>query len=905
MTVPHSRLKTNRSMTDTIPTTPTPTWHTLSASEVSELQRVDKTTGLTEEEIKHRQQHYGPNAILTKEGRGIWRIMLQQFSDFMIIVLIFAAIVSGLVGEPQDAIAIVVIILLNAVIGFVQDYRAEKALAALKKLAAPAATVRRNNQIAVIPSDQLVPGDVVILEDGNLIPADLRLSNIAQLQVNEAALTGESQPVNKISTGLDDAELAIADRLNVAYKGTVVTRGRGEGIVTAIGMQTEIGKIATLLTEEDTTKTPLQKRLTRFGKRLAILILCICAVIFVTGLLRGEPSVLMFLTAVSLAVAAIPEALPAVITISLALGAKKMARLNALTRSLPAVETLGSVTYICSDKTGTLTENAMRLEDIYCDGTMHKKVIDNGSDVWALTARALLLNNDVNEGINGKLSGDPTEVALYEAIQKTGYQKAQLIIDLPRIDEIPFDADRKRMTTIHQHDDAYISFTKGAAEAMVDICQNTLTSYGLQVLNKEKILQQIQQMASQGYRVLGVAYRNWHKQPRTVNVSRIESDLTFLGLVGLIDPPRPEAFNAVRLCKSAGITPVMITGDHPATALAIAERLDIAKPNEQVLTGADLDEISDHQFEKMVRHVRVYARVTPAQKIRIVKALQDLDEYVAMTGDGVNDAPALKKADIGIAMGQKGTDVAREASQLILLDDNFATIVTAVREGRRIFDNIRKFIKYTLTSNSGEIWVLFLAPFLGLPIPLLPIHILWINLVTDGLPGLALVTEPEERGIMKRSPRPPNESIFAHGLWQHMVWVGLLIGAVSLIAQSWAFHTGSDTWQTMVFTTLTFAQLAHVLAIRSERESLFSIGIFSNRYLIGAIVLTVLLQLATIYIPFLQPIFKTQPLTFNELAICCALSSLVFIAVEIEKWLIRDRNIYGDDLHAKKNNASK
>ncbi len=886
-------------MTDKIPTPSSDSWHTSSASEAAKLLQIDMTSGLSEEQVKSRQQHYGPNVILTKEGRSVWRILQQQFSDFMIIVLIIAAIVSGLVGEPEDAIAIVVIVLLNAVVGFMQDYRAEKALAALKKLAAPTATVRRNGQIEVIPTDQLVPGDVVILEDGNLIPADLRLSHIAQLQVNEAALTGESQPVDKISAALQDAELAIADRLNVAYKGTVVTRGRGEGVVTATGMQTEIGKIATLLTDEDVTKTPLQKRLARFGKRLAILILCICAVIFVTGLLRGEPTVLMFLTAVSLAVAAIPEALPAVITVSLALGAKKMVRLNALTRSLPAVETLGSVTYICSDKTGTLTENSMHLEALYCDGAMHKKVIDNGSDVWGLIARALLLNNDVSKSVDGKLRGDPTEVALYQGIQQAGYQKTQLLVDLPRIDEIPFDADRKRMTTIHQHDDAYISFTKGAAESIVDICENVLTSDGLQALDKKEIQQQIQQMASQGYRVLGVAYHNWNRQPHALNANQVESDLTFLGLVGLIDPPRSEAFDAVSLCKSAGITPVMITGDHPATALAIAERLGIASPDKRVLTGADLDQISDEQFEEIVREVRVYARVTPAQKIKIVKALQDLDEYVAMTGDGVNDAPALKRADIGIAMGQKGTDVAREASQLVLLDDNFATIVSAIREGRRIFDNIRKFIKYTLTSNSGEVWVLFLAPFLGLPIPLLPIHILWINLVTDGLPGLALVTEKGERGVMKRPPRPPNESIFAHGLWQHMVWVGLLIGAVSLVAQSWAIHTGSDAWQTMVFTTLTFAQLAHVLAIRSERESLFSIGVFSNRYLIVAIVLTFLLQLATIYVPFLQPIFKTQPLTLNELAICCALASLVFVAVEIEKWLVRNWNIYGDDLYAK------
>ena len=795
-------------MTDTTSTTPTPVWHVLSTSKVADLQRVDLDSGLTEEEAKRRQKHYGPNVILSKESRKLWHILLQQFSDFMIIVLIFAALVSGLVGEPQDAIAIVVIVLLNAVIGFIQDYRAEKALAALKKMAAPSATVRRNGQIDIVPADQLIPGDIVLLEAGKMIPADLRLFHIAQLQVNEAALTGESQPVDKISTDLSDAELAIAERLNVAYKGTLVTRGRGEGIVTAISMQTEIGKIATLLTEEDTTQTPLQKRLTRFGKRLAVLILCICAVIFFTGLLRGESSILMFLTAVSLAVAAIPEALPAVITISLALGAKKMAHQNALTRSLPAVETLGSVTYICSDKTGTLTENVMRFETLFCDGAMHKKVIDNGSDVWKLLVHALFLSNDVNENREGQLRGDPTEVALYEAVQQSGYKKTQLLVKLPRIDEIPFDADRKRMTTIHQHNDAYISFTKGAAESLSDICENVLTSNGLQVLDKNEIQQQVQQMASQGYRVLGVAYRNWNKQPHTANINQVESDLTFLGLVGLIDPPRPEAFDAVALCKNAGITPVMITGDHPATALAIAQRLGIASPNDQVLTGTDLNKISNEQLGKIVQQVHVYARVTPAQKIKIVKALQDLDEYVAMTGDGVNDAPALKRADIGVAMGQKGTDVAREASQLVLLDDNFATIVSAIREGRRIFDNIRKFIKYTLTSNSGEIWVLFLAPFLGFPIPLLPVHILWINLVTDGLPGLALVAEPGEWDSMERPPRPPNESIFAHGLWQHMLWVGLLIGAVSLIAQSWALQTGSNTWQTMVFTTLTFAQLA-------------------------------------------------------------------------------------------------
>jgi Ca2+-transporting ATPase len=873
-------------------------WHLLTAEQTASRLLVDAARGLEPGEVQNRRVNYGPNAIVTEEGRGIGRILLAQFSDFMIIVLIAAAFVSGFIGEPQDAIAIVVIILLNAVIGFVQDFRAEKAIEALKKLAAPTATVKRGGQILTVPSTDLVPGDVVLLQDGDLAPADIRLTQVAQLQINEAALTGESQPVDKISAPLKDAGTALGDRLNMVYKTTVVTRGRAEGLVIATGMQTEIGKIATLLTKEETTKTPLQKRLARFGQRLALLVLCICAVIFVTGLLRGEDFVLMFLTAVSLAVAAIPEALPAVVTISLALGARKMVALKALIRSLPAVETLGSVTYICSDKTGTLTENSMRLESVFCDGELHDAVLKDESEIWDLISKALLLNNDVSENRNGGLRGDPTEVAMCEAVYKKGYSKSQFALLLPRVNELPFDAERKRMTTIHQDGDHFMSFTKGAAENIVFNCKNVLTSRGVQPLGKEAMQQQVNQLARQGYRVLGLAFRKWLALPQQIDHNTMESDLTFLGLVGLIDPPRPETYDAVKECKNAGITPVMITGDHPATALAIAERLGIANPGQTVLTGVDLDALSDEQLEGMVREVRVYARVTPAQKIKIVKALQDLGEYVAMTGDGVNDAPALKRADIGVAMGQKGTDVAREASQLVLLDDNFATIVTAVREGRRIFDNIRKFIKYVLTGNSGEIWVLFLAPYLGLPIPLLPIHILWVNLVTDGLPGLALTIEPGERGLMKRPPRHPDESIFAHGLWQHMVWVGLLIGAVSLIAQGLAFQGNSGVWQTMVFTTLVFAQLAHVMAIRSERESLFTIGVFSNRYLIGAILLTILLQLAIIYVPLLWPIFKTQPLTLTELLTCCVLASVVFVAVEIEKWMVRHWNIYNDTLYA-------
>jgi Ca2+-transporting ATPase len=869
-------------------------------SAVANFFDVNPEIGLDTKQVVERTEKYGPNEIITNEARSHWHILLAQFSDFMILVLIAAAIISGLLGETQDTIAIVVIILLNAVIGFVQDFRAERALQALRQLAAPMATVRRDGDVLEIPADELVPGDVVVLHDGDLIPADIRLTNLIQLQTNEAALTGESQPVDKTIRALDKQDLSIADKINIAYKGTVVTQGRAEGIAIGTGMQTEIGKIASLLSKQRNNQTPLQKRLARFGKRLTILILLICTLIFIAGLLQGESVALMFLTAVSLAVAAIPEALPAVITISLALGARKMVRMHALIRNLPAVETLGSVTYICSDKTGTLTENSMRLEVLYCDQQHHKAISADDNELWQLIQQLLALSNNVYENHDQELKGDPTEVAMYAASKQLGYNKALCEKVLPRISELAFDAERRRMTTIHQQDNAYLSFTKGAAESVLDTCESVLTMQGIAKIDKTELLAQAEQLAHQGYRVLGLAYRSWQHLPEYIQPDSVEKDLVFLGFVGLIDPPRAEAHDAVKLCQKAGITPIMITGDHPATALAIAKRLGITEHDgECVMTGNQLEELSHSEFQQRVEQIRVYARVSPGQKIKIVRALQDNDQFVAMTGDGVNDAPALKRADIGVAMGQKGTDVAREASSLVLLDDNFATIVKAVREGRRIFDNIRKFIKYTLTSNSGEIWTLLLAPYLGLPIPLLPIHILWINLVTDGLPGLALVAETSERGIMHRPPRPPNESIFAHGLWQHMIWVGLLIGGVSLASQAIYYFNGSDVWQTMVFTTLTLAQLVHVLVIRSERESLFSMGVLSNRYLIGAIVLTILLQLAVIYVPWLQTIFKTQALSITELSVCFALAGVILVAVETEKWFVRNKGLYGNSIRVK------
>ncbi|MFA5922278.1 MAG: calcium-translocating P-type ATPase, PMCA-type [Methylococcaceae bacterium] len=870
----------------------TPPWHLLEPWQTTAWLKVDPEKGLSREEVEDRLTAHGPNAIQEQRRRGPIRMFFGQFADFMIIVLIIAGIVSGLLGDLTDTIAIIVIVVLNAIIGFVQEYRAERAVAALMRLASPTAQVLREGEIKTIAAQELVPGDLVMLEAGNVVPADLKLLDVVRLKVEEAALTGESLPVEKSGALIRELDSPLGDRRNMAYKGTIATYGRGLGVVIATGMDTELGKIAVLLRQGKETKTPLQQRLAKFGKRLSLLVLAICAILFVVGVLHGEPPVLMFLTAISLAVAAIPEALPAVVTVSLALGARRMVKKNALIRRLHAVETLGSVTFICSDKTGTLTQNRMHAEAFYVEGALKQGI---AADFPPRLLRALALNNDARRDQNGQLLGDPTEIALYEAAVSAGYEGAVLAKEAPRLDEIPFDSERKLMTTLHQESSEFIAYAKGAPENLLPRCVSQWAGGGQQPLQSEKILAVADQMAADGLRVLALAYRQFPESPQTRTADAIESELCFLGLVGLMDPPRPEAKESVDLCKSAGITPVMITGDHPATALAIAMRLGIAEEDSKVLTGPELTRMSLEEFEKQVKEVRVYARVAPEQKIEIVKALQDRGEFVAMTGDGVNDAPALRSANIGIAMGKIGTDVAREASHMVLLDDNFATIVTAVREGRCIFDNIRKFIKYTMTSNSAEIWTLFLAPFLGLPIPLLPIHILWINLVTDGLPGLALAVEPEERGIMQRPPRPPQESIFAQGMWQHILWIGLLMGGVSLFSQGWAYFTGSAHWQSMVFTVLTLSQMGHVLAIRSERESFFSQGLFSNKPLFGAVLLTFGMQMAVLYVPVLQPIFKTEALSSGELIFCLGLSAIVFFVVEIEKWMRRRGWLYRDE----------
>lgn len=919
-------------------------WHQKSTDDILNEFRTS-SQGLSTEEAAKRLREYGPNELKEKKKKTHLMMFLDQFRDFMILVLIAAAIVSGVIGELSDTIAIIVIVVLNAIIGFVQEYRAERAMAALKKMAAPMATVIREGKPADISASELVPGDLVILDAGKIVPADMRLIEVAQLKVEEAALTGESIPVEKHINSLHDEMLPLGNRKNMAYKGTIVSYGRGIGTTVATGMDTELGRIATMLQEEEEVKTPLQKRLATFGQKLAIAVLVICAIVFSIGIMRGEQPILMLLTAISLAVAAIPEALPAVITISLALGAKKMVRQNALIRKLPAVETLGSVTYICSDKTGTLTMNKMTVDEVYVDGKLvtsdelrgvaapfmgaferseeERRLTPKAFGVAATQQsalvtllRAMALNNDATVDKDGKVIGDPTEIALFMAAQDAGFNKDELVKHLPRVTEIPFDSERKCMTTVHKwarsqgvkessvtknqsleslnprilESSPFISFTKGAIDVLIDKSVNILTSEGLKPINIKEIMSANDKMAAEGLRVLGITMRRWDRLVDDISPQNAETELTLLGLVGMMDPPRDEVKEAVALCKTAGIKPVMITGDHPITARAIAKRLGIIEDDSKaIITGKKLEELPLEEFEEKVEHIRVYARVTPEQKLKIIKALQDKGQFAAMTGDGVNDAPALKRADIGVAMGITGTDVTKEASHMILLDDNFATIVKAVKEGRQIFDNIRKFIKYTMTSNSGEIGAIFLAPFFGLPIPLLPIHILWINLVTDGIPGLALAAEPAEKEIMKRPPRHPKESIFAHGLGTHIIWVGLLMGFVSIFTQAWSIKTGYAHWQTMVFTVLCLSQMGHVLAIRAEKESLFTQGLLSNRPLIGAFLLTFILQMATIYVPFLNPIFKTEPLTLSELTLTLALSTVVFFAVETEKLWKRKR----------------
>jgi Ca2+-transporting ATPase len=856
-------------------------WHLLSI-EAALKAAESRPEGLTASEAAERLQRFGPNELEQKKEKPAWLILLYQFKDLMILIMMAAATISSLIGETKDAIIILVIIILNAIVGFIQEYRAEKAMEALRKMTTPNARVLRQGTLLTLSESQLCPGDLISIEAGDLIPADLRLLETHALKIEEAALTGESIAAEKQTHPLQDEQLAPGDRTNMAFRGTTVTYGRGIGLVIATGMQTEIGHIASLLQEKE-VKTPLQKRLSQLGKRLSLAVVLICGLIFGAGLLRGEEPLDMLLTAISVAVAGIPEALPAVVTIALALGARRMVRQQALVRRLPAVETLGSVTYICTDKTGTLTQNKMSVSEVWTPETAPERLPFTPEQTLLL---CMALNHDVRNNSDGGLTGESTELALASHAAGFDFPAQALPSQFPRIAELPFDSERKMMTTVHAFGNQFLVVTKGAVESVLIACNDP---------DEVAMTAAANRMGQDGLRTIAYACKLMDDKPDPAAAATLESQLQACGLAGLMDPPRPEVIQAIQDCKNAGIIPVMITGDHPVTARSIARKIGLLDSAEdRMLTGLELKQLPADSFANMVEQVKVYARVSPDQKLQIVKTLQQRKQFVAMTGDGVNDAPALRRADIGVAMGIAGTDVSKEAAHMILLDDNFATIVGAVKEGRRIFDNIRKFVRYIMTGNSGEIWTIFLAPLVGLPIPLLPIHILWVNLVTDGLPSLALAKEPAERDIMSAPPRQPGESIFAHGLGWHVLWVGLLIGIVCLVAQAWALQEGDPKWQTYVFTILCFSQMGHVLAIRSENSLFFQQGLFTNPLLLGAVMLTFALHLAILYTPVLQEIFRVQPLSWKEFGACLLMSSVVFSAVEMEKlarqWCWRQKN---------------
>ncbi|MBK7975200.1 MAG: cation-translocating P-type ATPase [Deltaproteobacteria bacterium] len=875
--------------------------------------------------MTRRLDEVGRNELVERGGKSRLRILWDQFASTMMVMLIAAAVVSAALADYEDAVAIVSIVILNAILGFSQEVRAERAIAALKRLSVPIVRVRRDGRVVEVAAPELVPGDVVLLEAGSAVPADGRVVESVNLRTQESALTGESEPVDKVIGAIDDEAVGIGDRRNMVFTGTVVAFGRGQIVVTGTGMETELGKIASLIQSAGQDPTPLQKRLDRLGRELAAVALVIVAVVFVLGLLRGESAREMFLTAVSLAVAAVPEGLPAVVTIALALGAQRMLGRRALIRKLPAVETLGSVDVICSDKTGTLTENRMTVYVLHVVGLRFDLPPGSAGGGVApplpdhpalplLLAGAALCNDALLEGESGHVRpvGDPTETALLSAASLLGLDKRELEVILPRVGEVPFDSVRKRMTTIHRVSSVVggevapassalvaevgrtlgsapqVAFTKGAVDGLVELSDRIWTGHGpepLDATRRARVLEANAELAGRGMRVLGVALRSGESFPDGERVGDAERGLTFLGLVGMIDPPRAEAKAAVATCIAAGIRPIMITGDHPLTALHIAGELGF--PGDRAVTGAEVEHASEADLAALVERASVFARVSPEHKLRIVEALAAQGHNVAMTGDGVNDAPALKKADIGVAMGVTGTDVAKEAADMVLLDDNFATIVAAVEEGRVIYDNIRKFIRYLVSTNSAEIGVMLIAPLLGMPLPLLPLQILWINLVTDGPPALALGVEPAERFIMRRPPYDSRESVFARGLGWHAAWVGTLMTATCLGIGYFTWRAGDEHWQTMIFTTLALSQMAHVLAIRSERDSLFQQGLFSNPWALGAVLLTVALQAIVVFVTPLQRVFHTVALAPVDLGWCVGLASVIFVGVEIEKWVKR------------------
>lgn len=892
-------------------------WYALCSEETAENLKTSLDKGLSSETAKERLKEFGYNELIGKKGPTVFEMFLDQFKDFLVIILIVASLVSILIGEVIDSLVIILIVILNAVLGVIQEYRASKALDALKKMAAPEAKVIRDSTVQVIPARELVPGDIVLLEAGNYVPADLRIVESVNLKIDESALTGESVPVEKNAEKVLSGEVPLGDRVNCAFMGTVVTYGRGKGIVVSTGMKTEIGMIAKMLESYEEEVTPLQKKLEETGKILGIASLVICGVVFVIGILRGISFLEMFMTSISLAVAAIPEGLPAIVTIVLALGLQRMVKRNSIIKKLHAVETLGSTTVICSDKTGTLTQNQMTATKIYTDGQFFSitgegyrptgdfYLDDKKVDPKANTALEQLLKigalcNDaklekVNQGedsSNWRILGDPTEGALVVAAAKAGLFTSELEKDQPRLKEIPFDSDRKLMTTIHPWDGKYVAYVKGAPDVLISRSKYIFKANQVRPLTQddiEEISKANKAMASHALRVLALAYRPLDELPEEPTSEEIENELIFVGLIGMIDPPRPEAIEAIKTCKRAGIRPVMITGDHKDTAVAIAKQLNLMENEDDVLTGAELDAMSDEELLKESRRVSVYARVSPIHKLRIVDAIKSNGHIAAMTGDGVNDAPALKKADIGVAMGITGTDVAKETADMILVDDNFASIVAAVEEGRVIYSNIRKFIFFLLSCNIAEILIIFVSMLAGLPVPLKPIQLLWINVLTDAFPALALGMENKEPDIMQKPPRKPDEPIIDRRMcWQIAIQSFFMTVAVIGVFV-YALKTTADVEKarTFAFTTLILSELLRAYTSRSETHSVFEIGFFSNRFMVLGTSLSLILLLAVIYVPVLRTIFDTTYLSFLDMDIILLFSLLPFTSAEIGKVLLR------------------
>lgn len=908
-------------------------WFHQSTEEVEKYFGVDETKGLSKEQVEKNRQTYGINELAAKKKKSLFVKFLEQFKDFMIIILIIAAIISGIVGYYKgegitDSIIILIVVIVNAIIGVAQESKAEKSLEALQKLSSHVAKVVRNGNVEVVPSKELVPGDIVVLDTGDYVPADLRLIEAVNLKAQEASLTGESVPVDKNVATIEDEKVELGDRTNMVFSSSLITYGRGKGIVVETGMNTEVGKIAGMINETIDTQTPLQQKLNKLGKTLGIAAILICIVIFVVGLLYGKDPIDMFMTAVSLAVAAIPEGLAAVSTIVLAIGVQRMVKKHAIVKKLPAVETLGSTTVICSDKTGTLTQNKMTVKKVFYNNQlvdMDKIDITNIPQELQRLVYISMFCNDTKIAADKTLTGDPTETALIDMAFHLNFEQ-NILEEYPRVKEYPFDSERKLMTTVHKVKDHYVVYTKGGVDELLQRCNSYVVNGEIkQDLESYKnvIATQNNEMAQNALRVLAMGYKELDHEPTDEEMHTIEQGLTYVGMVGMIDPPRIEVKDAVAKCKRAGIKTVMITGDHKITAIAIAKALGILENDNEAITGSELEQMSDENLKKNIRQYSVYARVSPEHKVRIVKAWQANGEIVAMTGDGVNDAPALKTSDIGCAMGIVGTDVSKEAADVILTDDNFATIVSAVEEGRRIYDNILKAIQFLLSSNVGEIIVLFVAilitPLLSkwfgitdvnLIVPLLPIHILWINLVTDSLPALALAVDPAEKDVMDRKPNKAKQSVFTKGMTWRVIYQGIMIGAITLIAFIIGLSTPTDQLpvvevtnsqgivetlseeevrveigQTMAFTVLALSQLVHVFNIRNNKKSIFKTGIFNNKQLILATVVSAALMIIILCVPALRHIFSIPVLPAMNIIEIVILVLMPVVIVEIFKLL--------------------